>query len=50
MKTAISSAALFFLPPSITPFLSSFSAKVASRHLKRAPKSLSAVIQEVHLG
>jgi len=49
MKTAISTAALFLLPPSISPFLSPFSAKVASRHLKRAPKSHSAVIEEVHL-
>jgi len=49
MKAAISSAALFHLPPSSTSFLSPFSAEVASRHLNGAPQSPPDVFKEVHL-
>ena len=49
MKNAISSAAHFHLPPSSTPFLSPFSAVVASRHLNEAAKSPPSVFEEVHL-
>ena len=49
MKQAISSAALFHMPLSGTPFLSPFSAELASRHLNGAPWSPPAVFEEVHL-
>ena len=48
-ENAISSAALFHLPPSSTPFLSPFSAEVAPSHLHGTPKSPPAVLEEVHL-
>ena len=48
MKHTFSSAALFHLPPSSPPFLPSFSAEVAPRHLHVAPKNPPAVFEEVH--
>ena len=49
MMNAISSAALFHLPPSSTPFLPPFSVEVAARHLHGSPKSPPAVFEEVHV-
>ena len=48
MKTAISLASLFHLPPQSNPFLSPFSAEVDSRHLNGASERPPAVFKKVH--